>query len=1240
MKKDKTKGYFDLNPLTPLVLDKTQYGVDTYLKSLKFGIDNKDIHNIALTGSYGSGKSSILKTFQNQHNEYEYLNISLASFIEDEKKHGADLSKKESNEFQKKVDSNNSIDRTIELSVLQQLFYREEYEKTPYSRFRKIKNINSNELSIKALIIAFFILITYFLFDDNFLNFIFKANSLKVKFVLSLLFLFGLHEILLYIFKFFNHNNINNLNLKKFEIGLSKDDDESILNKHLDEIIYFFEVTNYSVVIIEDLDRLKNTFIFTKLREINQLLNNSKQINRSINFIYATKDELFNEKSSRTKFFDLIIPVIPIINPYNSNDKAIEIINNLGKEFKLDNSFLTEICVYIDDMRLLNNISNEYVIYRKILSKKLNPEKLFSIIVYKNIHPDDFSLLNKNKGELYEILNSKNDFKEKFLDRINNKIKKLETKIDDLNEEKTNSYEELKSIYIYALLKKYPHLLALKIKGEIIRVNNLYKDENFRRFKNSSKEIGLIYTDDNVFEYSRPYVSLNSDTNIFSKIEKDLNNKTFDERHRLLFKKDIQGYQEKIRELNIKKNNIKKFLFHEIYNQLDENEKHILNNKSNKKLIFYLLRNNYINEDYFDYTSHFHGISLTTEENDYLQTVRNGGVPDYNFLIRNPRNFLKKLKNITLEKESIFNNSLLNYLIINKDDYKNELSIFIKRILKYDKASITFLDNYFDKGTEVKELVNILCEYNINFWDVVDNNNYWRKSKESYFSLLLKCLKLEDLKKIAQGSSLKEFISEKYDFINTFTKENSIEKIAKFLTGLKIKFKEITRPKNHAVLFNYVYDNYLYEINFYNITLFANYYLKNDFDNKKFLTKNYSYLAESNLISLSNYIEINIQDYLDNVYLKLDNEKEEKEEFLIRLLNNSKININTKRKLVNVNKTKIVSLKNISDENLKNHLFQLRKIETKWDNIFSYYKLSANQKISNKESIMISLEKYLNTPEIFKELADNERLYMNKYDELERETINSICAKILLNDNITNQSFWHLIHSITEVNEDFPFEKLNYEKVEILVMTRMKFNSRNYLSLRNNYPDLHLNLIEKNIDLFIENLKNNESHYIEVKQDAENFPFNVDDFNLLLKRNIINDKNIFSLLDFLDTKEIVKNQELTNRIAEILSKTDRMPFFIDFDLILAIFKNHKSINNKIVILNRYINRYKPKEIISLLQLLPNPYNQLLQKNKRVKIASNSENSSLIGNFQERNLISSHYFDGDYIIINMKRKKID
>ena len=59
----------------------------------------------------------------------------------------------------------------------------------------------------------------------------------------------------------------------------------------------------------------KSTTIFSKLRELNHILNNnSNKKNKSIKFIYMIRDDIFS-KYERTKFFDFIVPIVPVLGP-------------------------------------------------------------------------------------------------------------------------------------------------------------------------------------------------------------------------------------------------------------------------------------------------------------------------------------------------------------------------------------------------------------------------------------------------------------------------------------------------------------------------------------------------------------------------------------------------------------------------------------------------------------------------------------------------------------------------------------------------------------------------------------------------------------------------------------------------------------------------------------------------------------------------------------------------------------
>lgn len=280
--------------------------IKIYIRVLKEGIENKKVKNIALSGSYGSGKSSILQKLLSglsSSEEEKYLEISLANFdnnikLNDEEQH-------------------------IEKSILQQIFYKVSKKELPYSKLERIEiksNILWNTIPFFTLLISFFIFIKI----SEIKKLLFDLFAIQDSNVLILFILFSFIPILLSTFyiiyiiiKGTRKIRLNKLSFQGINIDL-EDKTGSLMNKHLDEILYFFETTKYEVLLIEDLDRQDGTKIFQKLREINTLLNNYKNINKrkKITFVYAVKDSIFTGEE-RTKFFELIIPVVPFMSASN-----------------------------------------------------------------------------------------------------------------------------------------------------------------------------------------------------------------------------------------------------------------------------------------------------------------------------------------------------------------------------------------------------------------------------------------------------------------------------------------------------------------------------------------------------------------------------------------------------------------------------------------------------------------------------------------------------------------------------------------------------------------------------------------------------------------------------------------------------------------------------------------------------------------------------------------------------------
>lgn len=458
---EEQKDFYLLGPSDDVIKGKES------LQALEWALKEQKNHNIALAGNYGSGKSSIINTYIKQHPGVRYIHLSLASFF--------------SEKGEKETEGLDYDEKKIEESILKQLFYKVNYRMIPQSRYRKLHRAKNETIFLVLLCV---VLLSYF-FIYFFLPELHQRGVEQIKYLADY-HKIGMRQawtivnffvVVCYISiggilcKILSGYVVKELNIMEQASLSARDEKEtSIFNKNMDEIMYFFEVTKYNIVFIEDLERFNNVDIFIKLRELNDLLNKNENIHRRIAFVYAVRDDMFIS-DDRIKFFDFIIPVIPIVNATNSNDILLSWLNG-NKNLVISEEFIVKISPYIGDMRMLHNIINEFMIYRKTLIEeqglRLQEEKLFSLIVYKNLFPRDFSKLQNEEGII----------KQAFLDKeiYSNKRKSSAKESSNMGD-----------VPIKEFVENYAHELSEEVRKNklaIFMLRNGYIDETYASYIN------------------------------------------------------------------------------------------------------------------------------------------------------------------------------------------------------------------------------------------------------------------------------------------------------------------------------------------------------------------------------------------------------------------------------------------------------------------------------------------------------------------------------------------------------------------------------------------------------------------------------------------------------------------------------------------------------------------------------------------------------------------------------------
>ncbi|RHA99012.1 YobI family P-loop NTPase [Holdemanella biformis] len=462
--------------LTP----ETDADIKVYDEAFEFVFKNDDIRNIAISGSYGSGKSSIVESYKKSHTDCKFSTISLTHFNYEKKSNDG---KGKTSEEQTILDSNNLIEGKIVNQIIQQL-NPSEIDKSIF----KIKTDclkEDNVIRNYSLVILLFILSFIGLMQPDLYKGIFRNSYSSVLTILFLSFVITLFLIVYFFVRLqINKNIFKKISIKGNDIELLSES-TSYFDKYLNEILYLFEKNNSDNYIFEDIDRFEDVEIFEQLRELNKIINlrlNNKN-HRTIRFFYLVRGDLLDAKDN-TKFFDFEIPVIPVMNNSNSFNKIKDFIVESGLEPKMNVNFLRRACLYIDDLRLLKNIFNDFLIYINRLDPannlksnlNLDYNKLFAMMIYKNTYPKDFTDLHFNEGYVYKLFQCRNQWVDKQLDDISNKeslgnigveeaksekIKCKNTKYIELTNrfdfrnlinEKTSKYENIKKSYYFGLL--------------------------------------------------------------------------------------------------------------------------------------------------------------------------------------------------------------------------------------------------------------------------------------------------------------------------------------------------------------------------------------------------------------------------------------------------------------------------------------------------------------------------------------------------------------------------------------------------------------------------------------------------------------------------------------------------------------------------------------------------------------------------------------------------------------------
>ena len=387
-----------------------------FREALDHVFSSSKIRNIALTGSYGSGKSSVIRSYENMHKEKTFIHISLARFEE------------QGQSTDNPADPTKTVN-ILEGKIINQLLHQIPEEELPPSYIQPQGKISwKRHLLVVLSFLAFIVSGVYVFQFQKWVSFVSGLGESPIKPLLQitanpygrligivlLLILLGcgtFYILRTYPFRIF----FKKVDLKGLVgIELFNAQEDTYFDKYLHNVLQLFDQANADAIIFEDLDRYDVTLIFEKLREISDLAFSREKLGlrkdkKPLRFFYLIRDDVFTA-SDRSKFFDFIIPVVPYVDASNSCDQLLQRFEEAGFAGLFTKRFLQDVSLYLSDMRLVSNIVNEYSVYHGHLSGSglaTKPDRQLAMVIYKNLYPGDFDLLQKGRGYVYALFEQK-----------------------------------------------------------------------------------------------------------------------------------------------------------------------------------------------------------------------------------------------------------------------------------------------------------------------------------------------------------------------------------------------------------------------------------------------------------------------------------------------------------------------------------------------------------------------------------------------------------------------------------------------------------------------------------------------------------------------------------------------------------------------------------------------------------------------------------------------------------------
>ncbi len=432
-----------------------------------------------------------------------------------------------------------------------------------------------------------------------------------------------------------------------------------------------------------------------------------------------------------------------------------------GIEHDISQNFVLDISPFISDMRILQNVYNEFVVYKKTLrvsqQLSLSDEQMFAMMVFKNLYPKDFADIQDEKGILKEAFNEKSDFIIKKKQDIQEEIDNWSSIIVQAQNDVLKSVKELKYAMLVTLMGGFYQFIDFRhgyYNGSSVSCSEVMRDD-YDMTKLIKGEYDNIHMSTDYRNDKR--IDINQDTLALFinrwKIIKEVEEKKLE---------NLQNDLEKLRE---KQHKLSALSIAEVLRDYSVDE--VFSEKvQTNKLIVFLLPRGYIDEKYVNYINYFKGTSITKDDMNFILSIKNQAPLGFDYRLAKTSRVIERLQVYEFEQKAIYNFDLLERLLESKSSEK--LMTVIKQLAGGDEVSWRFIDEFASRTKNQNLFIRLLTENWPGLWAHISTDE------------TLTYAKRENVDKFAHVADMSEIIENGYNlniprYVDTFEEEELVD---------------------------------------------------------------------------------------------------------------------------------------------------------------------------------------------------------------------------------------------------------------------------------------------------------------------------------------------------------------------------------------------------------------------------------------------------------------------------------